>query len=247
VQLSEMRDYVRNVVDIDSTDIADTTLNTFIREGYNAVVYSEKRWPFYETTTTFSTVADTKDYTLATVGASVAVTHDSSSISVGLREIASLKTDDHVIEFLGYDDGDLMYPLDTNTTGDPWYWSYWQDTVRFHPTPSAVTTIYVRGYRNAVDFGGNTAVYRPSIADTNTTDLPDPFNQVLASYAIYRSYQQQEDGGMASQYYAQFVSELDNLRARYEDSPAPQPLILNHRNTSKWRASLPYRLRYTWE
>jgi len=242
-----MRDYVRNVVDIDSTDIADTTVNTFIREGYNAVVHSEKRWPFYETTTTFTTVADTKDYTLATVGASVAVTHDSSSISVGLREIASLKTDDHVIEFLGYDDGDIMYPLDTNTTGDPYYWSYWQDTVRLHPTPSSAVTVYVRGYRNAVDFGGNTAVYRPSIANTNTTDLPDPFDQVLSSYVIYRAYQQQEDGGMASQYYAQFVSELDNLRARYEDAPAAQPLILNHRRTSRWRASLPYRLRYTWE
>ena len=132
MQLSEMRDYVRNVVDIDSTDIADSTVNTFIREGYNAVVYSEKRWPFYETTTTFSTVADQKDYTLTTVGASVAVTHDSSSISVGLREIASLKTDDHVLEFLGYDDGDIMYPLDTNTTGEPWFWSYWQSGIEMH-------------------------------------------------------------------------------------------------------------------
>ena len=38
-----MRDYVRNVVDIDSTDISDVTMNTFIREGYNVIVYSEKR------------------------------------------------------------------------------------------------------------------------------------------------------------------------------------------------------------
>ena len=46
MQLSDMRDYVRNIVDITSNDIADTTMNTFLREGYDVMVYSEKRWPF---------------------------------------------------------------------------------------------------------------------------------------------------------------------------------------------------------
>jgi hypothetical protein len=49
-----MRDYVRNVVDITSSnDISDATMNTFIREGYDIIVYSEKRWPFYEVAVTF--------------------------------------------------------------------------------------------------------------------------------------------------------------------------------------------------
>ena len=114
-----MRDYVRNVVDIDTTDITDSTMNTFIREGYNAVVYSEKRWPFYEFATTFDTVASQKDYPLSTVGASISVTHDGGSIAPGVRELASLKTDNHVLTFIGYDDGDIIYPLDSNTTGNP--------------------------------------------------------------------------------------------------------------------------------
>ena len=235
MQLSEMRDYARNVVDIDSTDIADTTLNHFISEGYNLIIHSEKRWPFLETSTTFSTVADTKDYSLTTAGA---------DITNGLREINSLKTDDHVLELIGSDDADIMYPLDTNTTGEPWFWSYWGDTVRLYPTPDAVYTIYLRGYRNAAPFGSGSGA-----TDSTEPDFPDPFDNVLSLYVIYRCYQQQEDGGMAQQYYVQFLGELSNLAARYNDTPAPQPMILNSRSVSKWASQsfLPSRLRYSWE
>jgi len=54
---------------------------------------------------------------------------------------------------------------------------------------------------------------------------------------------------MGQQYYAQFISELENLRARFEDTPAPQPVLLNSVNASRWRSQsiLPNRLRYSWE
>ena len=39
MQLSAMRDHVRNVVDISSNDITDATMNTFIRERYDIIVY----------------------------------------------------------------------------------------------------------------------------------------------------------------------------------------------------------------
>ena len=70
-------------------------------------------------------------------------------------------------------------------------------------------------------------MYRTAIADADTPDLPVPFDNVLSLYVLYRSYQQQEDAAMGQQYYSQFIQELDNLRARFEDSPAPQPLMLN--------------------
>ena len=249
MQLGDMRDYIRNIVDIDENDISDTTLNTLLREGYDAIVYSEKRWPFYEAAPTFATEADKKDYPMSDVGAGISVNIDGVTLTPGIREVAHLKTDNHVLEFLGYDDADIVYPLDSNTTGKPWYWSFWGDNIRLYPTPTAVTTIYVRGYRNAVEFGGNTAIYRAAIANADTPDLPDPFDNILTLYGIYRAYQQQEDMGMAQQYYAGFAAELDNLRARFEDMPAPQPIIINSRNASRWRSQsiLPNRLRYSWE
>ena len=244
-----MRDYTRAVVDIDTTDIANSTLNTFIREGYDGVVYSEKRWPFYEVNTTFNTVNSQKEYTLTEAGTNISVSLDSATLTPGFREIGHLMTDGHVLEYLGRDDGDLVYPLDSNSTGEPWYWSEWGDSIRLYPTPSSALTIYARGYRNAVEFGGNTAIYRAAIANTDTPDLPDPFDNVLSLYSIYRAYQQQEDSGMAQQYYVAFVGELENLTARYKSAPAPQPVVLNSRRASRWRSQmiLPNRLRYSWE
>lgn len=267
MQLSAMRDHVRNVVDITSNDISDATMNTFIREGYDIIVYSEKRWPFYEVAVTFNTVASQKDYSASDVGTNLSFVHDGVTFSgasapknVGVREVASMKTDNHVLEYIGYDVGDIMYPLNANTTGRPWYWALWNSgasasaavtnqTIRLYPTPSEVYTISIRGYRNPVEFGGNTAVYRSAIADANTPDLPVPFDNVLSLYVLYRAYQQQEDAAMGQQYYSQFIQELDNLRARFEDSPAPQPLMLNSIRASRWMSQsyLPGRLRYSWE
>tara|TARA_R100000458_G_C8237053_1_gene217098 strand:- start:208 stop:897 length:690 start_codon:yes stop_codon:yes gene_type:complete len=229
-----MRTYVRSVVDIDSTDISDDVLNRFLGEGYDLIVYSEKRWPFYEVSTTFTTSASTKDYTLATVGASV---------TNGLREIAALRTDNHVISYVGRDEGDVVYPLEGNTSGSPWWWSFWADSVRLYPTPTASETIYVRGYKDPAAFGAG------SSDSAEPSDLPTPFHIVIATYGIARAYEQQEDPTMAGQYFQIFNQELDNLRARYDDMPAPQPVLLNSRSASRWRSQviLPNRFRYSWE
>jgi hypothetical protein len=178
-------------------------------------------------------VADTKDYTLAAVG---------TSVTNGLREIAALRTDDHVLSFIGRDDSDSVYPLDVTTSGEPWYWSYWADTARLYPTPDAVYTVNVRGYKNPTAFGAG------SSDSTEPSDLPTPFHVVVATYGVARAYEQQEDPQMAAQYFAIFNQELDNLKARHDDAPAPQPIILNGRTSARGgRGVLADRLRYAWE
>ena len=234
MNILEMRDYIRSVVDIDSSDISDDVLNRFLGEGYDLIVYSDKRWPFYEVQNTFSTVADQKDYSLAEVGV---------NITNGLREINALRTDNHVITFVGRDEGDVVYPIETNTTGEPWWWSFWAESVRLYPTPSSVLTISVRGYGDPTAFGAGSA-------DTaSPSDLPTPFHIVIATYGLARAYEQQEDPTMANQYFAIFQQEFTNLKARYDDMPAPQPVLLNSRSASRWRSQviLPNRLRYGWE
>ena len=229
-----MRSYVRSVVDIDSSDISDDTMNRFLGEGYDVIVYSEKRWPVFEVESTFSTVATQKAYTLAVVG---------GSVTNGLRDIASLRTDDHVITYVGRDTGDVVYPLDVSGTGEPWWWSYWAEKVRLYPTPSAVHTVTLRGYAEPAAFGAG------SSDATEPSDLPTPFHIVVATYGIARAYEQQEDPVMAAQYFAVFNQELDNLRARYEDTPSPQPIIVGSRRASRWlsQSYLPGRMRYSWE
>lgn len=242
MNIEDMRSYIRAVVEIDSSDISDATLNRFLGEGYDQVVYSEKRWPWYEAETTFTTSSGTKDYALSTIGASVQ--NDASPPAVvGLREIHSLRNDDHILTLLGRDEADKVYPLDSSSNGQPYYWSFWAESARLYPTPSGVDTIYVRGYRNPSSFGVG------SIDGTSPVDFPEPFHVVMATYGISRAYDQQEDPDMAITYLNTFIRELDNLRARYLDSPAPQPLVMNSSVTSRWMSNtyLPNRLRYSWE
>ena len=199
--LAQMRTQVRSVIDIDSTDINDTTLNNMIGQGFDTMVYSEKRWSFYEVSTTFNTVGSTKDYSLATIAAAP------DAITQGLREIVSIRNDDHVLQYVGRDGADWDYPLNVSTSGDPWEWSFWNDTVRLYPTPSAAETIYVRGVRFPTDFGVGSA-------DGDTPDLPV----------------------MAQQYQTQFAIELDNVARRYVDTPAPQPMVANSRKPTRYMA-----------
>ena len=133
--------------------------------------------------------------------------------------------------------------MNSDGSGDSWYWSYWADNVRFYPTPGSGETVYVRAYKNPAAFGAG------SSDATEPSDLPTPFHMVLATYGIARAYEQQEDPTMASQYFSIFNQELENLRARYEDTPAPQPVRLNSRTASRWMSQsyLPNRLRYSWE
>ena len=93
--IEQMRSYIRSVVEIDSSDIDDDTLNRFLGEGYDQIVYSEKRWPWYEASTTFTTTGGVQDYSLAVIGAAP------DAVTNGLREIAALRTDDIVLTFLG--------------------------------------------------------------------------------------------------------------------------------------------------
>ncbi len=223
--IKQIRDTVRDIIDIDSTDISDTVLNRIIGQGYDTIVYSEKRFPFYEIATTFSTVAGQSEYSLSTIGASISI----DSEAVGIREINALKNDDHIFRFIGRDDADYNYPLNVSTSSDPWEWSLWNDTVRLYPTPDSVQTIYVRGFRNAKAFGDG-------VSDTVEPDLPDPFHPVLTTYVIAKAYLQQEDPTMSAQYMQNFRVELDNVARRYADMPAPQPILVNSRKGTRYLA-----------
>ena len=218
--LDDIRNQTRSVIDIDTSDISDTVLNRIINQGFDTIAYSEKRWPFYETSTTFETVAGTSDYTVATVGA---------SITQGIRDMISIRNDDHVMTYIGRDDGDRNNPLNVATSGSAYEWSFWNDTVRFYPTPDTVQTMYVRCVRFPTEFPSNAA----TAAGTETPDLPTPFHPVLTTYAIAKAYLQQEDPLMSNQYMSQYAMELDNVARRYADTPAPQPMIANSRFSNR--------------
>ena len=223
--LAQIRTQVRSVVDIDTSDIDDTTIDIIIGQGFDTIVYSEKRWPFYEVSTTFNTVVGQKDYTLTAIAAAP------DAIAQGIREIVAIRSNDHVLRYIGRDDGDWNNPLDVDTSGTSWEWSYWDDKIRLYATPGSVETMHVRAVRNPTAFGLGSGA-------STTPDLPTAFHPILTTYTTARAYMQQEDPVMANQYQTQFQIELDNVARRFADAPAPQPMVANSRVSNRFAAGL---------
>jgi len=225
--LQNIRDHVRSVLDLDETDLADTVIDVFAREGSNRIEQSAARWPLYEVDYTFTTVAGQSDYPL-------------SSIDVGdLRTPVRLRSPNHELSWIGSDVGDMGWPRNIVTSSDPYYWRSWGDVIRLYPTPNSDYIIQVRGYRRARDWVAEGAGGEP--------DLPDELQNLVTVWTLARAYAQQEDVELASFYMTNFASELDVLQHRFDGAPLAQPMVLNGGAPNRYQGQALLPGRYDWE
>lgn len=223
--LQNIRDFVRGHLDIEEDDLSNAVLDHFIREGSKRVERAEKRWPFYEKEWSFNTVAGTSDYTL-------------TSIANDISEVGALISPRQPLDWIGRDEADRWFPLQSATTGYPVAFSQWAEELRLYPTPDAVYTIIVRGYRKPtewVDAGAGA-----------TPDMHEDLRNCVAQWALARAYAQQDDPEMASLFERQFADELNFYRRRINNTPPPQPFVLNGQRSVRGNL-FSGRLPYSWE
>ena len=68
-----------------------------------------------------------------------------------------------------------------------------------------------------------------------TLNLPLMRNNITRDdLDVVIAYLQQEDPVMAQQYILQFQTDLDNIGRRYNDTPAPQPMVANSRIATRY-------------
>ena len=71
----------RAITDLDVSDVSDTILSAYIRDGYDRFMALERRWPWLEASYTLNTVANQSAYLLSAIGDVREITaflHDSS-------------------------------------------------------------------------------------------------------------------------------------------------------------------------
>lgn len=211
--LQDIRDHVRGVMDVDDVDLTDDVLDVYIRQGSHRIEKATHNWPLYENDFSFTTVANTSDYTFATIGATLALP-------------SRLRGPNHEMVYIGPDEADRSYPRNVTTTGDPYYWTVrGRTTLTVYPTPNAAYTINIRGYRTPTDW--------VSLGTGGTPDMPDEFQDLLALWALNRAYAQQEDLELATFYAEAFNTELRLLTDREDGAPPAQPLLLNARASAQ--------------
>jgi hypothetical protein len=226
--LQSIRTYVRAYMDLDESDLSNDLIDAWCSEGSLLIERAEKRWPFYESTWTLTSVADQEDYTI------------SSAIGSDIREIVAITGPKWELAWVDRMEADRRWPRNDDSSGDVVAWSQWTTTtLRLHPTPGSAETLTVRGYRTPTDWVADGA--------GGTPDFPDELHPTLMAFVMARAYLQQEDEVLAERNMSIFEASLKQFRDALMSNPGFQPLVLNGRHTYGRGAYLPARLRYPFE
>lgn len=226
LNLQQIRDYVRNHIELEIDDLPDSVLDVFIREGSKRVEKAETRWPFYEESWTLTTAIGTRNYALT--GAVPTAT--------AVDQLTNVQGPKWNLVWIGREQYDVLNPPDFTSQSEPTHVALWDSELWLSPTPDAAYTLTLRGYRKPTDWVANGAAAQP--------DLPDELHNTVATWALSRAYAQQDDPELAAVYERQFGEELNEFRRRIVETPHLQPVILNRGHRPR---SLFGRLRYDWE
>ena len=187
VQMSaaNLRDTVRDITDLDATDLPDSLLNLYLRDGYYRILDIEKRWNFLEKSFTFNTVAEQRAYPIAnfTADPMAQIVSIVDNTGVGLR-----------LDMVAHDEAETTYVGSYDTSGDPLFYSIWEGNIHLFPKPNNVRALTVRGYREPTDW----------INAEGNVDASSNLHFSLVYYACSRVYQRLEDVAMADAYKRSF-------------------------------------------
>lgn len=217
MNLSELRDAVRTQLDLDENDIANATLDMYIREGYDRTIQLERRWPFFETT-----------WDVISSGASIAV----PATLAGISSVLDVDNNVRLIQIGTELAEDKFYGDAGEST--PKYFSWWGNTLTLHPTPPSDTSYRIRGWRKPTDWIAGGAA--------TEVDADERLHLPLFHYACSLAYAQLEDTELENTYMRRWAATTEQA---HDDIMRPQhhePLVYNG-GTRVQRSSV----RFVWD
>ena len=208
MSLADVRLMVRNISDLDTTDVPNSIIDDAVKEAFQRIVALERRYPRYQETYTFNTVANQRAYAISTIG--------------DIREIISLvdtSTSGSRLTMIPYDNAEDIWLGNTDVASRPYFYALWDAALHLYAKPDAVYTISVRAYRNPV--------YTWLTTTSQAIDLDEWFHVLLAYYALGRVYQRQEDPELSAMYIRSFEEGVAMARRDLMKTPSARPLIVS--------------------
>ena len=208
ITLTQLRTQVRNMVDLDEVDLPDSIVDQFAREGFQRIYSLERRWPYLQETYSFNTVANQREYTIATIG--------------DIREIISVvdtSTSGARLTLIPYDNAEEIWLGNTDVPSRPYFYSFWDKKLQLWAKPDAIYPITVRAYRNPL--------YTWLTDTTLTIDLDEWFHALLPYFVIARVYQRQEDSDLSAMYMRSFEEGVGLARRDLMKASSAQPVIMS--------------------
>jgi hypothetical protein len=196
------------MVDLDETDLPDSIVDQFAREGFQRIYSLERRWPYLQETYSFNTVANQREYTISTIG--------------DIREIISVVDTSQSgarLTLIPYDNAEEIWLGNTDVPSRPYFYSFWDKKLQLWAKPDAIYPITVRAYRNPL--------YTWLSDATLTIDLDEWFHALLPYFVIARVYQRQEDSDLSAMYMRSFEEGVGLARRDLMKASSAQPVIMS--------------------
>ena len=208
ITLTTLRSQVRDMSDLDATDLSDAVIDQFAREGFQRIYALERRWPILQETYTFNTVANQREYTISTIG--------------DIREIISVvdtSTQGARLTLIDYNDAESIWLGNLDVASRPYFYSFWDKKLQLWAKPDIVYSMTVRAFRNPV--------YTWLTDTSEDIDLDEFFHAILPYFVLARVYQRQEDSDLANMYLKSFEEGVGIARRDLMKASSAQPVVMS--------------------
>ena len=208
ITLTTLRSQVRDMADLDATDLSDAVIDQFAREGFQRIYALERRWPILQESYTFSTVASQREYDISTIG--------------DIREIISVvdtSTQGARLTLIDYNDAEGIWLGNLDVASRPYFYSFWNQKICLWAKPDIVYPMTVRAFRNPV--------YTWLEDVQEEIDLDEWFHAILPYFVLARVYQRQEDSELSNMYMKSFEEGVAFARRDLMKASSAQPVIMS--------------------
>ena len=196
------------MADLDETDLSNSVIDQFAREGFQRIYALERRWPILQETYTFNTVANQRAYTISTIG--------------DIREIISVVDTSNQgarLTLIDYNDAEQIWLGNLDVASRPYFYSFWDKKLQLWAKPDIVYPMTVRAFRNPV--------YTWLTNITQDIDLDEWFHAILPYFVLARVYQRQEDSDLANMYMKSFEEGVAFARRDLMKASSAQPVVMS--------------------
>ena len=216
MDVQELRDYVRNHLELDEEDLPDTLLNVYLQDAFDRTMAYDSQWPRYETIWPAALVAGQN--TVALPADMDPPTIISVLTTVNGYRLVQVNQENAEATFLN---GNV-----TVLTGEPLYYSiYGVDAgglpqLYLWPTPDTTAGPYQLTIR----------AYRKPVWDSGASIIPDMdprLHLCLAYYAMGLVYAAQEDEILEGVYMSRWQRDLAQTAKMILNPRHHRPLVMN--------------------
>ena len=206
MNLQQLRDAIRVQLDMDSEELPNALLDSYLQEGYSRTIAMENRWPFFEATWTVGSTGTTTIDIPTDCNTQQITTLIDGQTGVRLMQIANELAEDNFVQ--------------GTTISQPIYYTIWGNQITLWPHYSGEPrSFHLRGYRlekNWVAEGASAEV-----------DADIRLHQLLIHYAIALAYAQQEDEVLEDVYMKRWQSSYMAAHNAICSPRHHRPVIMN--------------------